>query len=135
MNNKFKRMCEEAVVPNLGYYPGICLECLRKTTQTISYDSWFLGRCFKAGPSGYGAGVPSHSIATLRSSLVSQSQRKNWPLLRPPCLSWLREESEYLQLNMQCYFNARKCTYCILLEYKYTRFVRKPIAQFCATCT
>jgi hypothetical protein len=27
--------------PNLRYYPGILLERLRKTTKTLSQDSWF----------------------------------------------------------------------------------------------
>jgi hypothetical protein len=43
--------------PNLGYYPGICLEGLRKTTKSFSENSRFPGRDLNAGPSVYEAGV------------------------------------------------------------------------------
>jgi hypothetical protein len=34
VNNELERMWKEAVVAQLRYYPGICLEGLRKTTKT-----------------------------------------------------------------------------------------------------
>jgi hypothetical protein len=38
--------------PNLRYYPGICLEELRKTTKNLSQDSQSLGRGLNPGPPG-----------------------------------------------------------------------------------
>jgi hypothetical protein len=43
--------------PNLKYYPGICLEGLRKATKTLSQDSRSASRDLNPGPSEYEAGV------------------------------------------------------------------------------
>jgi hypothetical protein len=42
---------------NLRYYPGICLEGLRKTTKKLSQDSQSPDRDLKPGPPKYEAGV------------------------------------------------------------------------------
>jgi hypothetical protein len=42
---------------NLKYYPGICLEGLRKTAKNLSLDSLSLGRDMRPGPPEYDAGV------------------------------------------------------------------------------
>jgi hypothetical protein len=42
--------------PNLRYYPGICLEGLRKTTEDLSKYIWSLGQDFNPGPPEYEAG-------------------------------------------------------------------------------
>jgi hypothetical protein len=49
-------MWKEAVVPNLGYCPGNCLEGLRKTT-ILNHGSRSRGRDFDPGPPEYEAGV------------------------------------------------------------------------------
>jgi hypothetical protein len=36
--------------PNLRYYPGICLEALRKTMKNLSQSSWSLGQDLNPGP-------------------------------------------------------------------------------------
>jgi hypothetical protein len=33
-------MWKEAVVPNLRYYPSVCLEGLRNPTRNLSQDGW-----------------------------------------------------------------------------------------------
>jgi hypothetical protein len=43
--------------PNLRYYPGICLEGLRKNTENISQDSQSPGRDLNLRPPKYEAGV------------------------------------------------------------------------------
>jgi hypothetical protein len=47
-----KRSC-----PNKRYYPGICLEELRKTMKDLSQDSRSPGRDLKPGTPEYEAGV------------------------------------------------------------------------------
>jgi hypothetical protein len=42
---------------NLGYYPGTCLQGLRKTTDNLSQDSRFPGRDLNLEPPEYEAGV------------------------------------------------------------------------------
>jgi hypothetical protein len=49
-SNELERMWKEAVVANLSYYPGICLEALGKTTKNLSQDSWSPGRDLNPGP-------------------------------------------------------------------------------------
>jgi hypothetical protein len=39
MNNGLERIWKEEVVVNLRYYPGICLEELRKITRNLRQDS------------------------------------------------------------------------------------------------
>jgi hypothetical protein len=39
--------------PNLRYYPGICLEGLRKTTKNLSQDNRSPGRDLNPGPPEY----------------------------------------------------------------------------------
>jgi hypothetical protein len=39
MCGELERMWKEAVVAQLRYYPGNCLEGLRKTTNDLSQDS------------------------------------------------------------------------------------------------
>jgi hypothetical protein len=43
--------------PNLRYYPGICLEGLRKTTKILSQDSRHPGRDLNQGSPEEEAGV------------------------------------------------------------------------------
>jgi hypothetical protein len=43
--------------PNLRYYPGICLEGLRKTTKNLTQDNRSPGRDLNPGPPEYEAGV------------------------------------------------------------------------------
>jgi hypothetical protein len=43
--------------PNLGYYPGICLYGLRKTTKNLSQVRQSVGRDLNPGPPEYVAGV------------------------------------------------------------------------------
>jgi hypothetical protein len=43
--------------PNLRYYPGICLEGLRKATKNFSQDSRSPGRDLNSGPPEYEAGM------------------------------------------------------------------------------
>jgi hypothetical protein len=42
---------------NLRYYPGICVEGLRKTRKTLRQDSWSPGRDLNPGPAEKEAGV------------------------------------------------------------------------------
>jgi hypothetical protein len=50
--------CErERSWPNLNYYPGSCLEGLRKSTKTLSLDSRSPGRDLNLGPPEYEAAV------------------------------------------------------------------------------
>jgi hypothetical protein len=57
---------------NRRYYPGICLEGLRKTTKNLSQDSQSLGQDLNPGPPKYNAGVlttqPRHSTSVCHSS-------------------------------------------------------------------
>jgi hypothetical protein len=39
MNKELKMLWKEIVMPNLWYYPSICLEKLRKATDTFSPES------------------------------------------------------------------------------------------------
>jgi hypothetical protein len=55
--------------PNLRYYPGICLEGLRKITNNISQDSLSPGRDLNLGPPKY-EGV-NHSTTTFGNSLAT----------------------------------------------------------------
>jgi hypothetical protein len=55
MNNELERMWKEAVVAQ--YYPGICLEGMRKTMKNLIEDSQSLGQDMKQRPSEYEAGV------------------------------------------------------------------------------
>jgi hypothetical protein len=48
MNDELGRIWKEAVWPNLKYYPGICLEVLRETTNNCQ-DSQFPGRDLNPG--------------------------------------------------------------------------------------
>jgi hypothetical protein len=57
VNDELERIWKEVVVPNLRYYPNICLEGLRKTTQNLSQDSWSLSQDFNLVPPKYKAGV------------------------------------------------------------------------------
>jgi hypothetical protein len=41
----------------LRYYPGICLEGLRKTTKCLGQDSWSLGQDLNPEPPEYEAGM------------------------------------------------------------------------------
>jgi hypothetical protein len=43
--------------PNLRYYPGICMEGLRKPMKNISQASWSQSEDVKSGPPKYEAGV------------------------------------------------------------------------------
>jgi hypothetical protein len=43
--------------PDLWYYPGICLERMRKTTENLSQDSQSPGQDLKMGPTKYEAGL------------------------------------------------------------------------------
>jgi hypothetical protein len=59
MNNEFEKIWKEAVVACSRYYPGICLEGLRKTAKTLSQDSWWCGWFFKqASPEYKSTAVP-----------------------------------------------------------------------------
>jgi hypothetical protein len=39
MNNELRKCGRKQLWTNLTYYPGICLEALRKTTKNLSQDS------------------------------------------------------------------------------------------------
>jgi hypothetical protein len=52
--------------PNLRYYSGICLEELRKTTNTLSQGSRSLGRDLNSRPPEYKAGVLTTRTRTRR---------------------------------------------------------------------
>jgi hypothetical protein len=41
----------------LRYYPSICMEGLRKTTKTLTHDSWSTDRDLNQGAPKYEAGV------------------------------------------------------------------------------
>jgi hypothetical protein len=43
--------------PDVRYFPGICLEGVRKTTKYLSQDNRSLGRDLNLGPPEYEAGV------------------------------------------------------------------------------
>jgi hypothetical protein len=46
--------------PNLRYYNSICLEGLRKTTQTLRQESQSLRQDLNMGPPEYEAGLPCY---------------------------------------------------------------------------
>jgi hypothetical protein len=50
VNNELERMWKEVVIAYLRYYPGICLEELRKTTERHCQDSQSLGWDLNLGP-------------------------------------------------------------------------------------
>jgi len=50
MNNGLERIWKDADMSNLRYYPGICLEKLRKATEILSHDSRYPDRYLKLGP-------------------------------------------------------------------------------------
>jgi hypothetical protein len=56
MDDELIRMWKNVTWPNLRYYPGICLEGLRKTTQTPIRAASLQSR-FEPGPREYEAGV------------------------------------------------------------------------------
>jgi hypothetical protein len=43
--------------PNLRYYPGICLEGLRKIMENLNQDSQSMGRDLNSGPPEHKAGM------------------------------------------------------------------------------
>jgi hypothetical protein len=51
MNNELERISNEAMWSNLKYYPGICLDRVRKITKTSVQDSRSPGRDLNPGPS------------------------------------------------------------------------------------
>jgi hypothetical protein len=53
VNNELERICKEVVVPDLRYYPSICLEGLKKIMINFSQDSWSLGQDLNLGHSKY----------------------------------------------------------------------------------
>jgi hypothetical protein len=70
----WKRFGKKRPWPNLRYYLGICLEGLRKATESLSQDSRLLGRDLNPEPSDYEAEV---LITRLRRSVrLSRSQPK-----------------------------------------------------------
>jgi hypothetical protein len=68
--------------PNLKYYPGICLEGLRKTTKNIGQDSRSPGPDLNSGPPEYEAGV----LATRPRSSVTISTLQFIPYV---AIKWL----------------------------------------------
>jgi hypothetical protein len=54
---KWKEFWRKRSWHNLKYYPGIRLEGRRKTTKTLSQDSWSPGRDLNPGPPEYEAGM------------------------------------------------------------------------------
>jgi hypothetical protein len=48
--NEMERMWKEKSWHNLRYYPGICLEGLRKTTKNLGQDYWSPGCGLNLGP-------------------------------------------------------------------------------------
>lgn len=44
-------------MPNLSYYPSICLEELRKSMKVLSQDNKFPGQDFNLGPPKYETGM------------------------------------------------------------------------------
>jgi hypothetical protein len=65
--------------PNIRYYPGNCLQGLRKTTKDLSHDSRSLVRDLNTGSPKYGTGV----ITTLSRHSV----KLNVDFLQPQCCS------------------------------------------------
>jgi hypothetical protein len=53
MNDKFDRIWKEVIVALMRYYPGICLQKLRKVTINLSQDSWCPGRDSNGAPPEY----------------------------------------------------------------------------------
>lgn len=58
MTNELERLWKEAVGPDVKYYPGICLEEQRKSTENPSQDNRSPGRDLKSGHREYEADVP-----------------------------------------------------------------------------
>jgi hypothetical protein len=56
VNNELERTWEETVVAYLRYYPGICLEGLRKTTKKTRQYIRSPGRDLNPGPPEYEVG-------------------------------------------------------------------------------
>jgi hypothetical protein len=79
---KMERMRKEAVVPNLKYYPGLCLEGLRKTSKNIGQDSRSPGQDLNSGPPEYETGV----LATRPRSSVTISTLQFIPYV---AIKWL----------------------------------------------
>jgi hypothetical protein len=67
VNNELERCGRKRSWPNLRYHPGICLEGLRKDTETLSQYSRSPGRDLNPRPPEYEAGVlttrPQRSVA------------------------------------------------------------------------
>jgi hypothetical protein len=55
MNNELESIGRKQSWPNLRYYPGICVEKLRKTIKNLSQDSWSLSRDLNSGLPEYKA--------------------------------------------------------------------------------
>jgi hypothetical protein len=79
-------------LPNLRYYPNICLKELRKTTKNFSQINRFQSRDFNPGPPEYEAGAlttrPDHSIRlkTVRNDACegkcTEKQERNFKYTR-----------------------------------------------------
>lgn len=50
MNNILERLWKDAVWPSLRYRLIICLAGLKKPTEDVSENIWFLGRDLNVGP-------------------------------------------------------------------------------------
>jgi hypothetical protein len=66
----------------LSHYSGIRLEGLRKTTATLSQDSWFPGPDLNPGPPEYEAGVLTTRPQLFVSLIYIKTQNKNIVILR-----------------------------------------------------
>jgi hypothetical protein len=73
---------------NLRYYPGVCLENLRKTMKNLSQDSRSPGQDLDPGPPKYEAGVlttrPRRSGRTVQfvGSSVMYSIRTSYEMIK-----------------------------------------------------
>jgi hypothetical protein len=52
----WKRYVRKLSLPNLGYYPGICVGGQRKTTKNLSHYRWYQGRDLNSEPPEYEEG-------------------------------------------------------------------------------
>jgi hypothetical protein len=64
--------------PNLRYYPGICLEGLRKATKNASQNNRSAGRDLNPGPPVYEAEV---LIIRLRRSINNNEKNNCWYII------------------------------------------------------
>jgi hypothetical protein len=62
-----ERMLKEAAWPTLRHYHSICLKGLRKTTENLSQDIWFLGWKFEPRTSLIQSSTLNHSTIMFSS--------------------------------------------------------------------